>query len=1425
MNSFENIPKSFLNKWQSIADLLARIVNIPAALIMKTENEYIEVLISSQTKNNPYKPGDKEHWQGLYCETVIKNQKELLIPNALKDKIWDKNPDIKLGMIAYLGLPLNFPDKTPFGTICVLDRKENSFTDDQKKLLEQFRDVIEVDLTLVQTNIARNSDDIINDIVAVKEKAQESEESLSTIFNMSQSFICIADINKSIFTFVNPTFKRMLGYSDEEFTNRPFLDFIHPDDVNPTREVVEKQLREGKSVVSFENRYRNKNGEYHWLSWNSYPVPQKGITYAIAHDVTERKKAEILLKKRSNEYEAANKELRQTNEKLFKTREETRKSEHRYRQLVDTASDGIYMIDENGKIVETNEMALRMLERNKDEVVGMPIDLVDPNFSVAEFVGFWKDVPYGEQRIFESFHQTKSGSLIPVEVSGKKFKIEDKTYYYGVARDISERKNAEEELKQKNEELTLANEKLFKAKKLAEEGEVKVKSFIEQSPIAIYITDLDGNCTYANPKWLEYAGMELSEAMEKGWVKALHPDDRESVTEKWYKSVQNKGNWSYEYRFIDKKGKTTWVEGSAKELVNKDKKVVGYIGTNINISLKKKAEEELRKKNDKLEEVNRQLSKAKEIAEESEFKIRGMFQNTEIGIVFCDDNGHILEINDAIAEILGSPSKEVTKQINLLQFEPLVDAGFSAELQKSIDTRETISGEIKYTSMWGKALHMKYQLIPLVVNMKLIGVWINLNNLTDLLESKKELEKSRNEILLKNRLSNAFILSDDDKFFKSILDIVIDSFKCKFGYFGFINDDGDLVCPSMTYDIWDKCQITGKSIVFPKDTWTGIWGESLTEKKSVLKNEDLKLPDGHVQLKNALAAPVMFNSKLIGQVVIADVPDSFTKEHQALLEDICQYISPLLQARLNELYFKEEMIETKEKAEESEKKLLEAQELSHMGSWEYMIDTDEVIWSKELYNIFERSHDLPAPQYSEQSAFYTKESFKRLDEAVKNCIKNEIPYELELDIITSSGSIKHIISKGSLKKDATKKFVSLYGTAQDITLRKKMELEIIAAKEKAEKANQLKTEFLHNMSHEIRTPMNGIVGFSKLFGKTTVSDEKRKYYSKIIQNSSQQLLKIIDDILEISTLETKQERLSETAFSLNDLLMEQFSIFDLQAKERNLSIYLKKTFNDSESFIVSDKVKLNKVLGNLLENAIKYTNKGFIEMGYYVKNENLVLYVKDTGIGVSPENFHIIFERFSQENKEISKKLGGLGLGLSISKENAQLLGGDITLESEKGKGSTFFLTIPYTPAKSNEESVDDVAKKAVKANEFAVLVAEDEEVNFLYLEALFEDEIEGDFNLLHAKNGKEAVDICLENSVDIVLMDVKMPVMNGHEATKLIKEKFPNLPIVVQTAYSSDADRALAFSYGCDDFVSKPIDDKKLGQIIKKFLNSKSDL
>lgn len=376
--------------------------------------------------------------------------------------------------------------------------------------------------------------------------------------------------------------------------------------------------------------------------------------------------------------------------------------------------------------------------------------------------------------------------------------------------------------------------------------------------------------------------------------------------------------------------------------------------------------------------------------------------------------------------------------------------------------------------------------------------------------------------------------------------------------------------------------------------------------------------------------------------------------------------------------------------------------------------------------------------------------------------------------------------------------------------------ELYEAKKRAEESNKLKTEFLHNMSHEIRTPMNGIIGFSDMLSDQHLSMAKRNQYVSIIQNSSTQLLRIIDDILEISTLETKQLKLFEEEICLNDFIMELFSVYDLKSKERNIHFYLKKGLSDHKSRIITDKSKLHKILSNLLDNALKYTNEGFIELGYYLEDSRLIIYVKDSGIGISTANQDKIFERFSQESKDIAYCHGGLGLGLSISKENAQLLGGDITLQSEKGKGSTFSVLLPFKPVNQMDDTT--LKNQANTKDIYKVLIAEDEEINYLYLETILQNVPGIKLNIVHAKNGQEAIDICMNDThIQLVLMDVKMPLVNGYEATKKIKESFPKLPIIIQTAYSIEADRKMGFKHGCDYFMSKPINKNELIKLITK--------
>ncbi|MCK5344633.1 MAG: response regulator, partial [Candidatus Heimdallarchaeota archaeon] len=349
---------------------------------------------------------------------------------------------------------------------------------------------------------------------------------------------------------------------------------------------------------------------------------------------------------------------------------------------------------------------------------------------------------------------------------------------------------------------------------------------------------------------------------------------------------------------------------------------------------------------------------------------------------------------------------------------------------------------------------------------------------------------------------------------------------------------------------------------------------------------------------------------------------------------------------------------------------------------------------------------------------------------------------------------------------------SSLGVALDITELKKVQQELIQAKEKAEESDRLKTAFLNNMSHEIRTPLNVIKGFTEMLNNVNLSDEKRMNYTKIINDSGSQLLSIVSDIVSISTIEAGQEQIRLNDISLNDLLLDLLSFFEPKANSQNLKLYLKQGLCDKQLIISTDYVKVRQILTNLISNALKFTHQGFIEIGYFIENNFIEFYVKDTGNGIKPELHGKIFERFRQGEITISRKYGGSGLGLSISKSYVKLMGGKIWLRSESGQGSTFFFTIPYKPVDKSAictSASDDNEDTQIGWQDKTILLVEDEEINHIYFEEILE---ETSVNLVHAKNGEEAIEYCRNlPEIDIVLMDIKLPDLNGYEVTGRIKQ------------------------------------------------------
>jgi PAS domain S-box-containing protein len=380
--------------------------------------------------------------------------------------------------------------------------------------------------------------------------------------------------------------------------------------------------------------------------------------------------------------------------------------------------------------------------------------------------------------------------------------------------------------------------------------------------------------------------------------------------------------------------------------------------------------------------------------------------------------------------------------------------------------------------------------------------------------------------------------------------------------------------------------------------------------------------------------------------------------------------------------------------------------------------------------------------------------------------------------------------------------------------------QLLIEKEKAEASEKLTNAFLANMSHEIRTPMNGIIGFTQLLQAPEINDDERIDYAKVIEQSGTRLLNIINELIDISKIQANKMTVKKSTYRLNHQLEEIYRLFKIEAESKLLELNYEVNYSGQYLDIFTDSDKLQAILTNLIKNAIKYTKKGKIDFGYNITKDGLEFFVEDTGIGIPKDRQDAIFDRFVQADLEDRAVYEGAGLGLSIALAYANMLGGNITLESEVGKGSKFIVSLPMDiPDEIYFKAIDRKINKPNNNNSLInTLIIDDERFSYLYLSVALGDVCEP---MHYAQNAEEALEIFeLNTDIKLILMDIKLPGMNGYELTKIIKEKNPEIIIIAQTAFALEEDREKALQAGCDEYISKPVNHKKLIKIINKFFN-----
>jgi PAS domain S-box-containing protein len=384
---------------------------------------------------------------------------------------------------------------------------------------------------------------------------------------------------------------------------------------------------------------------------------------------------------------------------------------------------------------------------------------------------------------------------------------------------------------------------------------------------------------------------------------------------------------------------------------------------------------------------------------------------------------------------------------------------------------------------------------------------------------------------------------------------------------------------------------------------------------------------------------------------------------------------------------------------------------------------------------------------------------------------------------------------------------------------RKLTDELIKAKEKAEESDRLKSAFLANMSHEIRTPMNGIIGFADLLEENSLEEEKKKQFLQIIKNSGMQLLNIINDIIDISKIETGQIRFSEEKVLLNELLQEVYSFFKPITDKKGLDLIMNTEIAKVPNELITDGVKLRQILTNLINNAIKFTAKGQIKITNYQQDNFIHFEVHDSGCGISKENQSVIFERFRQIDLDEGLIQVGTGLGLAICKAYIELIGGNIAVYSQLGTGSTFTFSWPF---KIESQKADILQSPLHNGSTYnwhgkTILIAEDELVNFFYIHEIISPT---GANIVKAVNGREVLEYINRNAMPhIILMDLKMPVLNGFDTTSEIRKIDKKVPIIAVTAYAFAGEKEKAFQSGCNMFVHKPFKKEEILKSISQLI------
>jgi len=1258
------------------------------------------------------------------------------------------------------------------------------------------------------------------------EENRLTSEYLDILFNHAHIPIIIWD-SESLITHYNSAFEELIGYGlTKRGTNK--LDILFPKDKIESSLDLIKNSMSNENPELIEVEILTKDNTIKTVLWNStniFDKEGKKIIATVAQDITSRRKSEDALS-------------------VLETR---------YRRLFESANDGILILDaDTGSIIDVNPFLVELLGYTKDELVEKEI----------WDIGFFKDIAANEKKFSELQQkgyvrydnlplETTDGRKISVEFVSNVYLVNKKKVIQCNIRDITKRIIAEKALMI---------------------SETRLRTLVHTIPDLIWTKDAEGIFLSCNPMFSRFFGASEADIVGKTDYDFVNKELADFFREYDRKAMAaDKPTSNEEWITFADNGHRACLETIKAPMYDAHKKLIGILGIGRDITQRKNSEKAL---------------------SQSEEKFRSYIDNSPDGIFVVDKTGRFVDVNKSACTMSGFSRNKLLKlsisdliaeesiEESLSQFDKFLHYGTTkADLQIKLK-----DGSKRWLSLEGVKLNenrflgytkditerklAEEEIIILSLSLKSINQCVSITDLDNKIlfvnhSFLKTYGFSAEELIGQN----INIIGSQNNESKSVGEILQDTINRE--WIGELvnrkKDGSEFPVYLSTSVIKDKeNKILGLIGVATDITERKIAENELKEKNTFIQTVMDNLPIG-ISLNRIADGSAFYANKKFEEIYgwpleeMKNIAAFFEKVYpdKKYREELSAIVQSDIQSGdITRMHWEDCKVTHKDGSEH----IINAVNIPLLGQ-NTMVSTaiditerkhaDEMLiklsgaveQTADSVSITDRNGNIEYVNHAFEimTGYSAKEALGKTFRILKSGANNDKYYEeLWGTILSGKAFNSEILNKkknGDLYYesisitpiyDNSNKITHFVGIGVDATERKRVEKELKEAKEKAEESDSLKSSFLANMSHEIRTPMNGILGFTELLKEPKLTGEVQQEYIAIIEKSGERMLNTINDIIDISKIESGQMEIYHSDTNINEKVKDIYTFFRRDAEKKYIQLSYHNPLTEEASIIKTDREKVYTVLSNLVKNAIKFTDQGSIKFGYEKKDGYLEFFVKDTGIGVQKAQKEFIFDRFRQGSESRTRNYEGAGLGLSISKAYVEMLGGKIWVESKSeqefssrfssGKGSTFFFTIPYNPVNevNPSENAEIIIKKQEKQiRKLKILIADDDEISQMLIQIVTQPISNG---ILKVSSGLDAIEACRNNpDIDLVLMDIKMPGMDGYEATRQIRMFNKTVVIVTQTAYGLNGDKAKAIAAGCNDHISKPVDPVLLLAMIKR--------